>query len=71
MLDEVTCKTSIQNVHKIGWKKKKFKCVDVSMLGHGYGVSQYPQFYDKIIEKYQMLLRLYVGSYSGKRVTNF
>ena len=37
------------------------------MLGHGCGVSQYPQFYDTNKNNYQMLPRPYVGSYSGEK----
>ena len=48
MLDEGTYKITIQNMHKLGWKAKVFKYADVLMLGHGCGVSQYPQFYDRI-----------------------
>ena len=47
MLDEGTCKTSIRNMHKIGWKESYFNSSDVSMLGHSCGVWQYPQFYDR------------------------
>ena len=67
ILDEGTYKTTIQNMRKIGWKAQLFKYADVSMLGHGFGVSQYPQFYDRNKKKYQMLPRLYVGSYSGEK----
>ena len=35
-------------MHKLGWKAKFFKSADVSMLGHGCGVSQYPNFNDRI-----------------------
>ena len=45
MLDEGRYKTPIKNMHKIGWKSRYFKSADVSMLGHGCGVSKYPQFY--------------------------
>ena len=31
---------------KIGWKAQYFKFADVSIFGHGCGVSQYFQFYD-------------------------
>ena len=71
MLYEVTLKTAIQNMHKIGRKEKLFKSADVSMLGHGCGVSQYPQFYDRIKNIYQMLPRPYVGSYSGEKGHQF
>ena len=69
--DEVTQKTSIQTMHIICWKAKYFKSTYVSVLGHGCGVSQYPQFYDKIKKKYQMLSRLYVGVFSGKKGHQF
>ena len=35
-------------------------------MGHGCGISQYPQFYDTIKNIYQMLPRSYVVSYSGE-----
>ena len=41
------------------------------MLGHGWGVSQYPQFYDTIKYIYQMLPRPYVESYSGEKGHQF
>ena len=50
MLDEVTYKTTIQNMHKLGWKAQFFKSADVLMLGHGCGVSQYHQFYYRVKE---------------------
>ena len=43
-LHEVKYKTFIQNMHKLGWKANYFKPDDVSMLVHGCGVSQNPQF---------------------------
>ena len=64
MLDEVTYKTTIHNVHKIGWKAQLFKSDDVSMLVHGCSVSKYPQFYDRIK---RMLPRPYVGSCIGEK----
>ena len=48
MLDEGTYKTTIQNIHKLGCKSQLFKFADILMLVHGYGISQYPQFYDRI-----------------------
>ena len=70
MLDEGTCKTTIQNMHKLGCKAKLFKFADVLILGHGCGVSQYPQFYDRK-NIYQMLPRPYVRSYSGEKGRQF
>ena len=71
MIDEGTYKTTIQNIHKLGCKAQLFKSTDVSMLGHGCGVSQYPQFYEKIKNKYQMLPRPYVVSYSVEKGRHF
>ena len=70
ILDEGTYKTSIQNMHNIYWKKNCFKSSGVSMFGRYCGVSQYPHFYDKIQKKYQLLPRLYVGSYPGEKGHN-
>ena len=46
MLYEEKYTTTIQNIHKFCWEAQYWKPADVSMLGHGCGVSQYPQFYD-------------------------
>ena len=46
MLDEGKYRSTVQNMHKIGRNAQYFKSGDVSMLGHGCGVSQYRQFYD-------------------------
>ena len=51
--------------YQIGWKANYFNSADVSMLGHGCGVSKFPQFYD-IIKK-QILKCPYVGSYEGEK----
>ena len=59
MIDEGTHRTTINNMHKIGWKAQYYKPGDVSILGHGCGVSQYPQFYDTI-KKNPMLPLPYV-----------
>ena len=48
MLDEGTYKTTIHNIHKLGWKAQYFNSADVSMLVHGCDVLQYPQFYGTI-----------------------
>ena len=71
MLDEGTYKTTILNIHKLGWKAQYFKSADVSILVHGCGVSQYPQCYDTIKYIYQMLPHSYVGSYSGEKGRHF
>ena len=38
ILDEGTYRTTIYNMHKLGWKSQYFKSADVSMLVHGCGV---------------------------------
>ena len=71
ILDEGKHRTTIQNMHKLGWKAQYSKSADVSMLGHGYGVSQYPQFYDtnkKYIKYYQVHMW---EAIQVKRVTKF
>ena len=60
MLDEGNYRTTVKKMHKFCWKAQYFKSADVSMLGHGCGVSQYPHFYDKTKNIYQMLPRPYV-----------
>ena len=42
-----------------------FICGDVSMLGCGCGVSQYPQFCVKDLDMYQVLPRPYLSSFDG------
>ena len=71
MLDYGTLKITINNMHTLGQKAQFFKLSDVLMLGHGCGVSQYPQFYDRVKNIYQMLPRPYVGSYSGEKGHQF
>ena len=41
------------------------------MLGHCCGVLQYPQFYDTILNIYQIFPRPYVRSYSGEKGHQF
>ena len=45
ILDGGKYRTTVKHLHKFGWKAQYFNSADVSMLGHGFGVSQYPQFY--------------------------
>ena len=35
------------------------------MLVYGCGMSQYPQFYDKYLDMYQLLPHPYMGSFEG------
>ena len=41
-------KKTVRNVHDTGWKISYHNSADVSMIGYGCGVSQYPQFLLKI-----------------------
>ena len=68
MLDKGTYKTSIQNMRKLGRKSNYFKSSDISMLGHGCGVSHYPYF---MTELKKWLPRPYVGRYSGEKSHQF
>ena len=52
-------------------KNRFFTSDDVSMLGFGCGVSQYPQFYYQDLDKYQVLPRPYLGSFEGYRKEKF
>ena len=62
IIDEGKYRTTVQNMHKIGWKAQYFKSANDLILGHGCVVLQYPQFYDTNL-KNQMLPRPYMGSY--------
>ena len=57
MLDEGKYRTTVQSMHKIGWKAQYFKSADVSMLGHGCGVSQYPYFYYYLYHKTEDIVK--------------
>ena len=42
-----------------------FNSAGVSILGYGCGVSQYPQFYDQELKKYQVLTLPYLRYLEG------
>ena len=44
-------------MHKIGIKDNYFNYSDVSNFGHGGGVLQFTQFYNRTKNKYQILPR--------------
>ena len=44
----------MKKLHDAGWKNGYFTSSDASMLGYGCGVSQYPQFYVKYLDMYQV-----------------
>ena len=47
-----------------------FTYAGVSLLVYGCGVYQHPQFYDKDLDKYQVLPRPYLGSFDGDNGEN-
>ena len=58
-------KKKVRKICDTGWKNSYHTSADVSMLGYGYGVSQYPQFFVKDLDMYQMLPHLYLRSFDG------
>ena len=46
-LNVINYKRKVRKLHDAGWKENYFTSADVSMLGYGCSLSQYPQFYDQ------------------------
>ena len=55
----------VRTLHDTGWKNSYLTSDDVSMLGYGCGVSQYPQFFFEDLFMYQMLPRPYLRYFDG------
>ena len=55
----------MRKFHDTGWKTSYHTSADVSMLGYGCGVSQYPQFFVKDLYMYQNLPRPYLRYFGG------
>ena len=53
----------VKNYMMLVGENSYFTSVDVSMLGYGCGLSQYPLFYVKYLDIYQVLPRPYIGSF--------
>ena len=64
-------KKTVRNFHDIGWKNSYHTSADVSMLGYGCGVSQYPQFFVEDLDIYQILPRPYLIFLMVVLETNF
>ena len=64
-LKDINYKRTVRKLHYAGLEKQFFTFADVSMLGYGCGVSQYPQFYDKGLDRYQMLPHTYRVYFEG------
>ena len=47
-------KKTVRKLHDTGWKNSYHTSADVSMLGFGCGVYQYPQFYGNDLDMYQV-----------------
>ena len=58
-------KKTVKTLHDTGWENSYFTSADVSMLGYGCGVSQYPQFFVKDLDIYQMYQRPYLIYFDG------
>ena len=54
-----------ENLYDAGWGNNYFASADFSMLGYGCSVYQYPQFYAKYLDMYQVLPHPYIGSFDG------
>ena len=53
------------------WKNSYHTYADVYMLGYGCGMSQYHKYYDKELDRYQVLPRPYMGSFESFPGYNF
>ena len=63
--NDINYKETVMKLHDVGWKTRFSASADVYMLGYGYGVSQYPQFYYQELKKYQVLPHPYLVSFEG------
>ena len=64
-LNDINYKKTVKKLHEASWKNSYFTSSDVSMFGYRCGVSQYPQFYVKYLDMYQVLPRTYLGYFDG------
>ena len=48
-----------------GWENSYFTSTDVYIIGYGFSVSQYPQFYVRDLYMYQLLPLPYIGSFDS------
>ena len=52
-------------LHDTGWNNSYFTSDDVSILGYGCGVFQFPQFFVDDLDMYQVLPRPYLRYFDG------
>ena len=50
IFDDGKYKNTIKRMHLAGWKDNYFSSAGISITGHGCGISQFSQFYDKSIK---------------------
>ena len=56
-------KKTVRKLYDTGWKNIYHNSADVSMLGYGCGVSQYPQLFVEDLDMYHVLPRPYLRSF--------
>ena len=61
--NDIIYRETVKNLHDAGFKNSYFTSADMSMLDSRCGVSQYPQFYYKDLDMYQVLPHPYNGSF--------
>ena len=64
-LSYMNYKKTVRKFHDTGWKNSYHTSADVSMLGYGFGVSQYRKLFVEDLYMYQMLPRPYLRSFDG------
>ena len=64
-LYDINYNKTVKKLHDAGWKTNYFISADVYMLGYGCCVSQYPQFFVKYLDIYQVLPSPYLVSFDG------
>ena len=58
-------KKTVKKLHDAGLKNSYFTSADISIIGYGCGVSQYPWFYSKFSDMYQVLPHPHIGYFDG------
>ena len=58
-------KKTVRKFRDTGWKNSYHTSADVSMLGYGCGVLQFPQFFVEDLDMYQMLPHPYLRYFDG------
>ena len=64
-LNDNNYKILVKKLHDSDWVNIYLISADVAMLGHGCGVSQYPQFYYHHLKNYQWLPCSYLEIFDG------